>query len=138
MPAIDLSQPSEKQAQWCLILGILVWFLHLNIVNSLISVSCKWGRLNDSVAGMTRQQLLITLFSLLAVVLTLFFMYLSWRYWRSFQTERPTINPEMLEDTEKYARPLLAFIAMLLNCFFAVYILATLVSTFSLKVCGQV
>ncbi len=137
MPSIDLSQPSEQQTRWSLFLGILVWFLHLNIVNALISVSCKWGGLTAPVGGLSLLQIVSAIISVISLLLILFFIFLGWRNWRSFQTEKPTGNPEMLQDTEKYRRPLMAFLAMSLNGFLFVYTLATLVPMFALKACGQ-
>jgi Na+/melibiose symporter-like transporter len=137
MPAIDLSKPSEQQTQWSLVLGILIWFLHLNIVNALISVSCKWGGLTLPVDGLSGLQLVIVMISVITILLMLFFIYLPWRNWRSFQTENPTQNPDLMRDTEIYRRPLMAFITMLLNSFLFLYVIATLVPMFSLKVCGQ-
>src|SRR5215216_4563847 len=137
MPAVDLSKPSEQQTQWSLFLGILIWFLHLNIVNAIISVSCKWGGLTVSVGGLSALQIVSIIISLITLLLLLFFTYLPWRNWRSFQTEQPTQNPDLMHDTEIYRRPLMAFIAMLLNGFLSLYVIATLVPMFSLKACGQ-
>jgi hypothetical protein len=57
--------------------------------------------------------------------------------WQSYQEKRPVNNPQILENTEEKRQALMAFIAMGLNGFFAVYVLATFVATFSLKACGQ-
>src|SRR5512147_1739487 len=112
MPAIDLSKPSDKQTQFSIFLGITIWFLHLNIVNALISVSCKWGGLTAPVGGLAVLQILSAVISVISLLLLGFFIYLPWRHWRSFQTEQPPSNPEMLQDTEKYRRSLMAFVAM--------------------------
>lgn len=137
MPKIDLSQPSEQQTKWSLFLGILIWFLHLNIVNALISVSCKWGGLTVPVGGLSGLQIVTILITILTILLLLFLIYLPYRLWRSFQTERPVQNPDILYDTEAYRRPLMAFIAMMLNGFLILYVIATFVPMFSLKACGQ-
>ena len=137
MPAIDLSKPSEQQTRWSLFLGITIWFLHLNIVNALISVSCKWGGLTAPLGGWSRLQLAAVLVSVLTLLLLLFLIYLPWRNWRSFQTENPTQNPDLMRDTEVYTRPLMSFIAMGLNGFLFLYILATFVPLISLNACGQ-
>jgi hypothetical protein len=137
MPAIDLSTPNEKQTQWSLFLGILIWFLHLNIVNALISVSCKWGGLTVPMGRLSALQIVAATISLITLLLLLFFIYLPWRNWKSFQTEQPTQNPDLIRDTETYRRPLMAFVAMSLNSFLFLYTLATLVPMFALKACGQ-
>ena len=137
MPAIDLSNPSEQQIRWSLFLGILLWFLHLVVVHALISVSCKWGGLTVPVGGLSALQLVEVVIHLLTVLLFLFLIYLPWRQWRNFQTERPVTNPDLMRDTEEYTRPLMAFIAMGLNAFLALYTIASFVPTFALKACGQ-
>ena len=137
MPTIDLSKPSEQQTQWSLFLGIIIWFLHLNIVNALISVSCKWGGLTAPIGGLSGLQFVEGIITLITVMLMLFFIYLPWRNWRSFQTEKPMTNPDMMHDTEEYRRSLMAFIVMMLNSFLVLYIIVTFVPTFALKACGQ-
>lgn len=137
MRTIDLSKPSEKQTRWSLFLGILIWFLHLNIVNALISVSCKWGGLTAPIAGLSGLQFVEGMITLITILVMLFLIYLPWRNWRSFQTEKPMTNPDMLHDTEEYRRSLMAFIAMTLNSFLVLYIIVTFVPTFALKACGQ-
>ena len=137
MPAIDLSKPSEQQTLWSLFLGIAVWFLHLNIVNALISVSCKWGGLTVPVNQLSGLQLVSVLITLITLGAMSFLIYLPWRNWRSFQTETPPQNPDMMRDTEVYRRSMMAFIALGLNGFLALYVLATLVPMLSLKACGQ-
>jgi uncharacterized membrane protein len=137
MPKIDLSQPTEQQTRWSLFLGILIWFLHLNIVNAMISVSCKWGGLTVPVGGSSALQIISAILTLLTVLALLLLIYLPWRNWRSFQTEEPVQNPDLLRDTEIYRRPLIAFLAMSLNGFLLLYSIAVFVPMLSLKACGQ-
>ena len=137
MPAIDLSKPSDKQTQWSLFSGIIIWFLHLNIINALVSVSCKWGGLTAPAGALTWLQILSAAITLIAVLAMLFLVFLGWRNWQGFQTSTPPTNPDMLHDTEEYRRPLVAFISMALNSFLALYIITTFVPTFALKACGQ-
>jgi hypothetical protein len=137
MPKIDLSQPSEQQVRWSLFLGILIWFLHLNTTNALISVSCKWGGLTIPVGSLSGLQILAAILTLITVLALLFLVFLPWRQWRSFQTEKPVQNPDMLRDTEVFWRPLMAFIAMMLNGFLLLYSIAVFVPMLSLKACGQ-
>ena len=137
MPTIDLSKPSEQQTRWSLFLGILLWFLHLVIVHSLISVSCKWGGLTVPLGGLSVLQIVEAVIHLITVVLFGLLIYLPWRQWRSFQTDTPVTNADLMRDTEEYARPMLAFIAMGLNGFLALYTIASFVPTFALKACGQ-
>ncbi len=137
MPRTQVTKAEEQQTQRSLFLGILVWFLHLNIVNALISISCKWGGLTFPVGGLSGLQLAEAIITLITVVIMLYLVYLPWRQWRSFQRAKPPANPEMLQDTEEGSPPLVASIAMLLNAFLALYIIVTFVPTFVLKACGQ-
>ncbi len=137
MPRVQLAEPNEQQTKWSLFLGITIWFLHLNVLNALVSVSCKWGGLTFPVGGLSGLQFVEGIISLITILAMLFLIYLAWRQWRSFQTQKPTTNPDLLYETEEYRRPLMAFIAMLLNSFLALYIMATLVPMFFLKACGQ-
>src|SRR5215208_6425759 len=137
MPTAQLSQAEEQQTRKSLFLGILIWFLHLNILNALISVSCKWGGLTFPVGGLSGLQILEVVITLITVLAMLYFIYLPWRNWRHFQTEKPTNNPQLIQDTEEKRQALMAFIAMVLNGFFVLYIIATFVAFFALKTCGQ-
>ena len=137
MPSIDLSKPSEQQTRWSLFLGILLWFLHLVITHSLVSVSCKWGGLTVPVGGLSGLQIVESVIHLITVILFGFLIYSPWRQWRSFQSENPVQNPDLMRNTEEYYRPLLAFITMGLNGFLVLYTLASFVPTFALKACGQ-
>lgn len=137
MPRARVTKAEEQQMRRSLFLGITIWFLHLNLLNALISVSCKWGGLTFPVGALSGLQVLALVITLITVLLMLYFIYLPWQQWRSFQTTQPARNPELLQQTEEDRPPLLAFIAMLLNSFFVLYILATFVPMIALKTCGQ-
>ena len=137
MPKAQLTQAEEQQTRRSLFLGITIWFLHLNIVNALISVSCKWGGLTFPVGGLSGLQLLSAGLSLITILGLLYLIYLAWRNWRNLQSELPPKNPRLIQDTDEKRPSLMAFVAMGLNGFLAVYVLATFVALFSLKACGQ-
>jgi threonine/homoserine/homoserine lactone efflux protein len=82
-------------------------------------------------------QFLEVVITLITVIAMIYFVYLPWRNWRSFQTETPTNNPQLMQDTEEKRQALMAFIAMVLNGFLVLYMIATFVPTFFLKACGQ-
>ena len=67
--AIDFSKPGEQQTRWSLYLGILVWFLHLVVLHSLISVSCKWGGLTVPVGNLSGLQFVEAVLHLIAMAL---------------------------------------------------------------------
>jgi hypothetical protein len=137
MSIINLAKPNERQSLWSLFLGIAIWFLHMNLFNALISLSCKWGWLTFAIGDLSGLQFLEAMISLITILVMLLLIYLPWRYWRSFQTEKPRDNPQLLRDTEEDRRPLMAFIATLLNGFFFLFVIGTFVAIFALKSCGQ-
>jgi hypothetical protein len=137
MPRAQVTKTEEQQTRGSLFLGITIWFLHLNILNALISVSCKWGGLTFPVGGLSGLQFLEAVLTLITVLAMVYLIYLPWRLWRSFQAQQPMDNPQLLHNTGEARPSLIAFIAMLLNGFLVLYMLATFVPMFALKACGQ-
>jgi len=134
---IHLTESDERKARWSLFLGITIWFLHLSVLNTLVSVSCKWGWLTYPVGRLSGLQLAETIISVTAMLAMLVLTYVPWRIWQESQTEKPTENPELLQETEEDSRPLLAFIAMLLNGLLFLFVIVAFVPMFALKACGQ-
>jgi len=116
---------------------MIVWFVHLNVAYNLASLACTWGWFSFTVVGISGLQLVEAIITLVTMLVMLFLIYLPWREWRRFQTEAPPSNPHVLEDTEKDSRPLVAFIVMLLNSFFFLFVIALFVPIFALSACGQ-
>lgn len=137
MTKTQLTKAEEQLTRKSLFLGIAVWFLHFNILNALISVSCKWGGLTVPVGGLSALQVLEAVISLITILGLLYLMGLAWRNWQTLQSEIPARNPQLVQDTDEKRQALMAFIAMGLNGFFALYTLATFVAMFSLRTCGQ-
>ena len=130
-------QTADQPAKRSLLLGIIVQFVHQNLVYALASVSCRWEFFAFRVAGLPGPQVVDALISLVAVVIMAWLIYVPWRSWREFQREQPVRNPESMEDTEKDPRPMVAFAAMGLNCFFLLFIIATFVPMLTLRGCGS-
>ncbi len=128
---------NERITGLALFLGMAIWFLHLNLLNALTSVSCEWGWFSSTIAGMPGLVFVQAVITVLALLLMLFMIYLPWRNLRRLRAEKPTEKSDVLENTEKDRRPLLAFIAMMLNCFFLLFVIATFVPMFALNTCGQ-
>jgi hypothetical protein len=124
-------RPTWKSLFW----GTAIWVLHQNIVYGLASLSCMWGRLSARIGEATTLQVVETIITAVALLLMLFMIYLPWRDWQRFQSEQPKENRQMLEDTEKDRRPLVAFITMSLNSFYLLFILAAFVPIWALKPC---
>lgn len=133
-----LTHDEEGQTKVSLLLGILIWFLHLNVVYGLASLACKWGWFSATAGGISGLQLVETIITLIAMLLMLVTIYLPWRHWRSFQTEKPAKNPHLLRDTEKDQRSLLAFIIAMTNSLFLLFVIAAFVPIFALSACGSV
>jgi hypothetical protein len=132
-PAVE---SEERQMKRALLAGTLLWFLHLNLVYAIASLSCKWGWFAGKVAGLSTLVLFETIVTLLALLLMAYMVYLPWQRWRAYQAQRPSGNPRLLEDTEKGNHPLVAFIVMALNSFYLLFILASFVPFFALLPCG--
>jgi hypothetical protein len=126
----------ERQTKVCLFAGIIIWFVELNVIYALPSLTCKWGWFPFSVGPLSGLQFVQMLISLVALLLMATVIYLPYRNWREYQTEQPPQNPRMLQDTEKERQSLLAFIIMMANSFFFLFILGLFVVIFSLKPCG--
>ncbi len=131
------TQRDDRQTQRSLLLGIVVWFAHLNIVYGLGSLGCQASWLSFSVGPMSGLQLAEALLTLITAGALLVLTYQAWRNWRAFQTEKPPENPRLLSDTEKDRRPFLAFIAMSANGFFLLFVIAFFVPLFGLPICAQ-
>ncbi len=132
-----IARTDDRQTRVALILGIALWFLHQNVIYALASVSCVWGWFTFNVLGMPGLQVVEVIITLIAIALMAGLIYLPWRNWRAFQTEKPRDNPHLLQDTQKDRRSLMAFVAMLLNSFFFLFIIMFFVPMLALNACGQ-
>jgi len=124
-----------EQTRRSLLLGIVVWFLNLNVAYALPSLACRWGWFPSGVGGLSGLQVVETSIALLTVPLLLLLIYVPGRIWRRFQSDTPGANPHLLLDTEKDRLPLIAVVVALLNSAFLLFVLASIVPTFALNVC---
>jgi hypothetical protein len=138
MPKRKLTQAEERQTRLSLFLGIGIWFLHQNVLNAFTSLACTWNWFPFKIAGLPGLQFIELIISLAALAAMAYIIYLPWRNWNRFQTKTPPQNPQMLEQTEEDRRPLMAFVTMLLNVFFLVFIVATIVPMLTVHGCGSV
>lgn len=133
---IQLSKSEARINRWGLMLGIIIWFLDLNAVYALPSLACKWGWFPFTLARIPGLVFFEGIITLLALALILVIIFQTWRIWRRFQTAPPRDNPHALNDTEKDRRSLMAFVAMLLNGFFFLSIIAFFVPMLALNACN--
>jgi hypothetical protein len=134
---VSQTENGQAQTRRSLFFGIIIWFVHFNVVYNLASLACTWSWFSFSIAGMSGLQFVEMIITLATMLVMLFLIYLPWREWRGFQTEAPPANPHILEDTEKDHRSLVAFIVMLLNSLFFLFIIGWFVPIFALRPCGQ-
>ena len=88
------------------------------------------------IAGVHALTLVQIALTVIAALLLGFTIFMPWRNWRHYQTQRPSDNPHLLQDTEIDRRPLMAFVAMLLNAHLLLFALASLVPILTLNACG--
>ncbi len=128
-------EANDRTTRWCLALGIGIWFIDLMMTYGLPSVSCEWGWFPFTIAGIPGLKLVEAAIALPALLLMLVLIYLPWRNWQRFQNKRLRNHPNMLQDTEKDRRSLLAFVTMLVNSFFFLFIIALFVPLSTLGPC---
>jgi hypothetical protein len=131
------TQRDDRQIRLSLLAGIAVWFLHLNTIYALASLSCRWNWLPFRLSSLAGAQVLETIITLVAVLLLALLIYVPWRRWRAYQGRQAADQPHMLADTERDRRPLLAFVTMGLNGFLLLFAIALYVPIFALRACGQ-
>jgi hypothetical protein len=126
------TRSDDRQTWRSLLFGSLIWFLHLNLVYPLTSLSCRWNWLFSGVGNLSALQVVQIVITIIAAVLMLINIYLPWRAWRQFQTDREHV----LSQTEQDRRPLMAFVTMLSNSIFFLFIIASFVPILALNPCG--
>jgi len=130
----ETTYPIKNRNNWRgLLAGVVVWFLHLNIVNALTSLTCVWGWFPFTIAGVIGLRFIHIIVSLVAGLVFTSIIVLSWRNWHSLQADSPQ---DAMETTETDRRPFIAFVTMLLNVLFLVYALASLVMVIVLPPCA--
>ncbi len=132
----QLSRGNNRRTGLSLFLGITIWFIDLNAVYALTSVACNWNWFPFTVAGIPGLLVVEGLITLIAMLLMLVMIYLPYKNWRAYQSEKPKERAQRLKDTEKDRRPLMAFVTMLVNSFFFLFIIAFLVPMIALNPCA--
>lgn len=133
-----LPQKDQQQTQRSLLLGMLIWFLDLTVLNALNSVACEWHWLTNMIGWMDVLQFLEIAVSIVALALIGYLTFVAWRSWRSVQRKQPAQDEHTFEHTEQDRGALLSFLAMGLNSFLFLFVIATLVLMFSFTACGQI
>ena len=133
-----LPPKEQQQTQRSMLLGMLVWFLDLTVLNALNSVACEWHWLTNMIGWMDVLQFLEIAVSIIALALIGYLTFMAWRNWRTVQRKQPAQDEHTFEHTEQDRGALLSFLAMGLNSFLFLFVIATLVLMFSFTACGQI
>jgi hypothetical protein len=137
LPERKIPDDDAHQTRRALLFGIAVWFLHLNTIYALPSLSCKWNWFSFTIAGIRGLPFVEGIITILALVLLFFPISIAWKIWRKHQTKEPADNPYVLTDTEKNRHSLAAFIVMSLNCFFFLFAIANFIPMIALNACSS-
>ncbi len=137
VPKVELPKAHERLTRLSLILGITVWFIDLNTVYALPSVACNWNWFPFTITGIPGLVFIEGIITLIDLLVMLYLIYLPWRNWRAYRAEQSKDNSQMLTDTEKDRRSLMAFVTMLVNSFFFLFIIAFFVPMIALNACAQ-
>ncbi len=132
VPKDRLSKSEEGLSGRSLFLGSVVWFIDLNAVYALPSLACNWGWFPFKIAGIPGLALVEGAITLVALLLMLRLIYLPWRNWRKLRAGAP----RALQAAEKDRRSLMAFVAMMTNSFFFLFIIAFFVPMITLNACA--
>ncbi len=125
---------NDRLSRRSLLFGVLVWFADLNIVYALSSVACKWRWFPFRIAGIPGLPFVEGAITMVSLLLMVYLIYLPWRNWRALQSQKRK-NPRALADTERSRESLMAFVAMLLNGFFFLFMIAFFVPLLALNAC---
>jgi uncharacterized membrane protein len=122
---------SDRQTWQSLLFGMVVWFLHLNLVYSLPSLACHWGWFPFTVAGLSGLKFIQLIATAVAAILLVVMIYVPWRNWRPFWRD----DAQLMHQTEADRRPLIAYVTMLLNALSLLFVLASVVPILTLHPC---
>src|SRR5215208_6624894 len=122
------SRSSDRQTWRSLLFGSLIWFLHLNLVYPLTSLTCKWNWFTSGIAGLSGLQTVQIFITIIAAALLLITIYQPYRSWREYRTD----TEHILTQTEQHRIPLMAFVTMLSNSIFLLFVVASLVPILAL------
>ncbi len=134
----DLPPKEQQQTQRSIFLGMLIWFVDLVLLDALTSNACNWHWLTNTIGWLDALQFLEILISLVALALIGWLLFVGWRNWRTIQRRKPVQDKHTMEHTEEDRGALLSFLAIGLNSFFFLFVIATLVPMLSITACGQV
>jgi uncharacterized membrane protein YhaH (DUF805 family) len=106
----------ERDSLFSLIIGPMVWAVHLLIVYIMAAIACAHGFFDDEILGIRIVQLIGGAATLLALALILDALVLSWRRWRGrpFDGEPAPLPPHDGADVASRRR-FMAYAGVLLS-----------------------
>lgn len=133
MPTLPDATPriDDRRTWQSLLFGLLVWFLHLNVVYPLTSLACHWGWFPFTIAGIPGLKVIQLLVTVAAALLLILMIIVPWRNWRPFWKD----DDALMRQTEADRRPLIGYVTMLLNALFLLFVLASVVPVLTLNPC---
>ncbi len=132
----DIPRTENRWPRWSLALGILIWFTDLNAIYALPSLACQWGWFSFTIAGIPGLVIVEAIVSLICLLLILLMIYIPWRTWRRRRAEEPA-GSRRIQEAEQDRPSLMAFVSMLVNSFFFLFIVATFVPMIALNACAR-
>lgn len=128
-PAAD---PRSRRQGWLwfgVATGPIAWALHLVLVYAVQTLSCQWGFLQFNVLGLHALRLTLLLLTGLILAIVIWSSFVAYGFWRQFGNNGVD-RPE--GDRFRF----MAFSGLLLNIFFAVAIVLSMVPVLTLSICA--
>jgi len=127
------TRPSSRFLWTIWLAGPLAWVVYFIIGYGLTEFACKGGFLNYSLLGLNALSTVVIILTLVALGVTLYTGFLSYRMWQKPNKEKAAefSEPARSEDASRF----MIFSAMILNAFFAIIILLTGLPAFYLQPC---
>ncbi len=132
----DITKTDNRWPRWSLFLGMLIWFTDLNTVYALPSLACQWGWFSFTIAGIPGLVIIEAIVSLICLLLISLMIYIPWRTWHRQRAGEP-VDHHRIQEAEQDRPSLMAFVSMLVNSFFFLFIIATFVPMIALNACAR-
>lgn len=129
---LTATEKANERGWLALIVGTVIVSAHFMVVYAASSLTCRWGWLPGKTVGIPSLQFFQMLVTFLAGVLIGGLIAITYRDWHSTQVD------ERGEESQQAAArlPLLAFITMLVNTSYLLFILMSLVPILTIQQCA--
>jgi hypothetical protein len=127
----QIPQTNHRQIWLSLLFGFIVWFVYLNIVYPLTSLTCRWGWFPFNILGLPGLRFIQMVITVIALLLIARMIYLPWRNWKRIEAS----EEDKFYQTAKDPHSLMMLVSMLLNTLFGLFIIVSFVPMFALNPC---